>query len=55
MKNNTTKPTAYIPEGAKINLGNLSLDPPETTYEKRKKILKIEHVKKLTGGEYGND
>lgn len=55
MKKNTIKPTAYIPEGAKINLENLSLDPPETTYENRKKILKIEHVKNLTGGQYAHD
>ena len=43
----------YIPKGSKLNMGNMLSDPPETIYEKRKKNIDIEVVKKIVKGHYG--
>ena len=42
----TPKPFVYVPDGAKINLKNQPLEPPEVKYEKRRVEFPREEVKK---------
>jgi len=43
----------YLPPGAKINVEGQPLDAPKVKYDKRKKRIDIEAVKKVVGGKYG--
>lgn len=43
----------YLPKGAKINLDNKDLPPPEVEYENRKHNFDINAVKDVTEGQYG--
>lgn len=50
-----SKPKVYIPNNTLINTENKALEPPKTQYEKRKRILHLEDVKKLVKGKYGKE
>jgi hypothetical protein len=49
------KPKVYIPKNALINIENKALEPPKTRYEKRRRILNLEDVKKVVKGRYGKE
>ena len=39
------KPCAYVPDNAKINIGNDKMEDPKVKYEKRKAIFPREQIK----------
>lgn len=47
------KTYVYVPEGAKLNIENKTLLPPEVQYEKRKLTIDENVTKKLCGDKYG--
>jgi len=55
MSGNETEPkmVVYLPPNAKVNSENKNAEPPVPKYNRRKKILDIDAVKKLVGGSYG--
>jgi hypothetical protein len=55
MKEDKNKPrtVVYIPKGAKINIENISDEPPKTRYERRRVRFDVNAVKKMVGGRYG--
>ena len=56
MKNkNINDPTVFIPSNARINIENKDEDPPKTRYNNREKIVDLETIKKVVGGEYGRN
>jgi len=51
-KRNEDDPIIFIPFNARINIENKDKDPPKTQYNNREKIIDLEAVKKVVGGEY---
>ena len=49
----SNKTIVYVPNGAKINIENKSMDDPKKKYEKTKSRFDIDAVKKFIGGVYG--
>jgi len=48
-----SKPKAYVPPGAQINLDKKGLLPPPVEYEDVEVVFDINAVKDLTNGQYG--
>ncbi len=53
MQDNDPKIIVYVPQDAKLNIDNKSLDPPLPKYENRRKLFNMEAIKKIVGGLYG--
>lgn len=47
------EPLVYIPPGAKINVENISNEPPPTRYERHRWTFDINLVKNIVKGIYG--
>ena len=48
-----SKPKAYVPENAKINLKNEEMIPPTTLYERSRATIGDDIVKDIVKGQYG--